>query len=66
MDMRKSVLRATGSTLAEVGEGVSIYATKDNYEFFAECLSEGLWSENPRPIAREFMKQLDEVMKGVK
>jgi SPP1 gp7 family putative phage head morphogenesis protein len=66
MDMRKSVLRATGSTLAEVGEGVSIYATKDNYEFFAECLAEGLWSENPRPIAKEFMKQLDEVMKGVK
>jgi SPP1 gp7 family putative phage head morphogenesis protein len=66
MDMRKSVLKATGSTLADVGDGVSIYATKDNYEFFAECLAEGLWSENPRPIAREFMKQLDEVMKGVK
>ena len=64
-DMRKSVLKACGKKASDIPEEVSIYASQNNFEFFSECLAEGLWSETPRPVATEFMRQLDEIMKGI-
>lgn len=42
------------------------YATQDAQEWFAECFCEWMDSENPRPVAVEFGKQLLELMKGMK
>lgn len=64
-DMQKSVLKACGVKKSQIGDEVSIYASQNNFEFFSECLAEGLWSENPRKVATEFMKQLDKIMKGI-
>lgn len=64
-DIQKSVLKACGVKKSQIGDEVSIYASQNNFEFFSECLAEGLWSENPRKVAAEFMKQLDKIMEGI-
>ena len=64
-EIQKSVLKACGVKKSQIGDAVSIYATQNNFEFFSECLAEGIWSKDPRPVATEFMKQLDEIMKGI-
>lgn len=64
-DMQKSVLKACGVKKSQIGDEVSIYASQNNFEFFSECLAEGLWSKNPRKVAAEFMKQLDKIMEGI-
>lgn len=63
--IQKSVLKACGVKKSQIADEVSIYASQNNFEFFSECLAEGLWSENPRKVATEFMKQLDKIMKGI-
>lgn len=44
---------------------VSEYAAENPKEWFAECFAEYMDSKNPRVVASEFGKQLDEMMKGV-
>ena len=46
-----------------VEKELSRYATKNAYEWFAECFAEGMTSENPRPMAKECMRQLDEILR---
>lgn len=65
-DMRPKVMRACKLKVADVGKEVSGYATKDHYEWFAECFCEYMESENPRTVAAEFGRQFEELMKEVK
>lgn len=53
-----------GMTYA-VSEGVSRYATKDNQEWFAECFAEYITSASPRPVAREFGKELEKLVEKI-
>lgn len=63
--LRPKVMKACGLKVSDIGSSVSGYATKDAYEWFAECFCEYVESENPRPVAQEFGRQLEELMKGV-
>lgn len=63
--LRPKVMKACGYTVGDTAKTVSIYATKNAQEWFAEAFSEAMCSENPRPVAAELLKQLDELMKGV-
>lgn len=65
-DMRPKVMKACGMKVSDVGKEVSDYATKDHHEWFAECFAEYMDSPNPRKVATEFGKRLEELMKGVK
>lgn len=64
--MRPVVMRSCGLKIADIKSAVSGYATKDHWEWFAECFAEYVESEDPRPVAAEFGKQLEEYLKGVK
>ena len=65
-DMRPKVMRDAGFKVSDVRSQVSGYATKDHYEWFAECFCEMMRSPSPRAVATTFGKALDEMMKGVK
>lgn len=60
--MRWTLQRAGTSNVA--GE-LSVYATKNSREFFAEAFSEYMDSPNPRPIAKAFGEVLQEKIKKV-
>lgn len=64
--MRPKVMRACKLEVSEIGKEVSGYATKDPMEWFAECFAEYMDSDNPRRVAAEFGKQLEEFLKEVK
>lgn len=64
--MRPKVMKACGLKVADTRTEVSGYATKDHFEWFAECFAESLDSTEPRQVAVEFGKQLDEYLKKVK
>lgn len=61
--LRLSVLRKMKLTKASVGKELSRYAEKNSHEWFAEAMAEALHSENPRPMAVECFKQLEEILK---
>ena len=61
--LRRSVLKSLKMTKASVVKELSRYAEKDAHEWFAECFAEGMTSENPRPMAKECMRQLDEILR---
>ena len=63
--LRPKVMKACGLKVSDTLKEVSEYATKDHFEWFAECFSEYMTSENPRPVAVEFGKQLEELLKGI-
>ena len=67
--MRTKVLKKVGlktGDIRSIEQQVSGYATKNAAEFFAECFAEYMKSENPRPVATEFGKQLEEILKEIK
>lgn len=49
--------------LEEIQKQVSGYAAKNPVEWFAECFAEAMHSPNPRPMAAEMMRQLDQILK---
>lgn len=63
--LRPKVMRKCGLTIRDTGKSVSEYATTDAKEWFAECFSEYMDSPDPRPVAVEFGKQLEEYLKDV-
>lgn len=63
--LRPKVMKSCGLKISDIGSSVSGYATKDAHEWFAECFCEYVESENPRPVAKEFGRQLEELMRGV-
>ena len=64
--LRPKVMKACGLKVSDTRTAVSGYAIQDAQEWFAECFCEWMDSENPRPVAVEFGKQLLELMKGMK
>ena len=67
--MRTKVLKKVGlktGDIRSIEQQVSGYATKNAAEFFAECFAEYMKSENPRQVATEFGKQLEEILKEIK
>ena len=65
-DLRPKVMRSCKMKVADAYTEVSGYATKDHFEWFAECFAEYMESPTPRKVATEFGKQLEVIMKGVK
>lgn len=65
-ELRPRVMRACGLKVSDAGNAVSKYAEKNAKEWFAECFAEYMASENPRSVAKEFGRQLEIIMKGVK
>ena len=63
--LRPKVMKACGLKVSDIAREVSGYATYDAKEWFAECFCEWMESEDPRPVAKEFGKQLEALMKGV-
>jgi SPP1 gp7 family putative phage head morphogenesis protein len=63
--LRPKVMKACGLKVNDILKEVSEYATKDHFEWFVELFSEYMTSENPRPVAVEFGRQLEELMKGI-
>jgi len=64
-DLRPKVMKACGLKVSDARTAVSGYATKNHYEWFAECFGEGMNSPTPRPVATELMKQLTEIIRRV-
>lgn len=64
-DLRPKVMKACGLKISDTRKAVSGYATKDHYEWFAECFGEAMNSATPRPVAAELMKQLTEIIRKV-
>lgn len=63
--LRPKVMRACGLKVSDTRSAVSGYATKDAWEWFAECFCEWMDSPTPRPVAAEFGKQFMEILKGL-
>ena len=64
--MRPKVMKDCGLKVSDAYKEVSGYATTNAAEWFAECFAEGMKSASPRKVATEFMKQLRQIVKGVK
>ena len=60
--LRLKVLKKLGLHLRDVGSGCSQYATENAMEWFAECFAEAMHSDNPRPMAKEMMRQLEQII----
>ena len=63
--MKSSVNKAAKTKIKETEANVSRYATKNHLEWFAECFAEFMTSPSPRPVAKEFGKQLDQIIGGI-
>lgn len=64
--LRPKVMKACGLKVSDAYTEVSGYATKNSHEWFAECFAEYMCSANPRKVAKEFGKWIEEIMKEVK
>lgn len=62
--LRPKVMKQAGFSISDIQSQVSGYATKDSKEWFAECFAEWMLADEPRPVATEFGKQLEELLKG--
>ena len=50
----------------EISRQLSRYGATNTLEWFAESFAEGMRSENPRPMAREFMLELDKILRRLR
>lgn len=55
----KETLRLTNLSSTNIITNVSIYATKNSKEWFAECFAEGMESKSPREMASTLMTLID-------
>lgn len=63
--IKRKVLKNLGLKAGDVVDGLANYATVNTKEFFAEAFTEWADSNNPRPIAKEFGKVLQEELKKI-
>ena len=56
---RSEVLRLTNKDLDSILEDVSMYATRNYKEWFAECFAEAMDSQEPREMAKTLLALLD-------
>lgn len=64
-ELKKRVLKSLKLNKYDIEKELSAYATKNDVEWFAEAFCEYMDSDNPRPMAKELGKQLDEIMKDI-
>lgn len=64
--LRSRVMKKCGLDIDDTVSEVSVYATENAQEWFAECFAEYMTSPNPRKVAKEFGKQLEELIGGIK
>lgn len=62
-NLRKSVLKTLKLRIKDIETELSRYGKTNDREFFAEAFAEYIDSENPRSVAAEFGKQLEEIFK---
>ena len=62
--IKRSVQSATGVKAGQMPEEVSVYATENPKEWFAECFAEWLNSPSPRKVSTEFGAQLERELNG--
>ena len=62
-ELRPLIARRCGVKVPEMKTHVSMYATTDASEWFAEAMSEALNSENPRKVAQELIKEVKLIIK---
>lgn len=55
-----------GTSTADISRQLSRYGATNTLEWFAEAFAEGMRSENPRPMAREFMIELDKILRRLR
>ncbi len=55
-----------GTTSADIAREVSRYGATQSVEWFAEAFAEGMRSEHPRRMAKEFMLELDEILRRLR
>ena len=55
-----------GTSTADIARQLSRYGATNTLEWFAESFAEGMRSENPRPMAREFMLELDKILRRLR
>lgn len=63
--IRPIVMKRAGFKIGDIGKEVSQYATKTPQEWFAECFAEYMCSDNPRKVASEFGKLINEIMEDI-
>ena len=64
--IRAKILKDSGIKLSDIKSEVSEYATTNAHEWFAECFTEYMTSENPRKCAKAFGDWLEKVMADIK
>lgn len=62
---RPEVAKACGIKVADIEKEVSRYASKNAKEWWAECFAEYITSANPRPVAAEFGRRLEEYLRRI-
>jgi hypothetical protein len=60
--IRDRIMSKCGYGVEDIPETVSGYGASSAEEWFAEALSEGLCSSNPRPVAKELLKWVEDAM----
>lgn len=61
--LRRRVAKALGMSVKTCDAAVSRYAMENPREWFAECFAEAMHSPNPRPVAKEMMRQLNAILR---
>lgn len=62
---RPEVMKTCGFEVVDVETQVSRYASKNAKEWWAECFAEYITSANPRPVAAEFGRRLEEYLRRI-
>lgn len=63
--IRGQIMRRCGLKVSDIPKEVSLYGASNAAEWFAEALSEAICSSNPRPVATELLKWVEDAMKAV-
>ena len=58
-------MRRCGLKVSDIPKEVRLYGASNAAEWFAEALSEAICSSNPRPVATELLKWVEDAMKAV-
>lgn len=64
--LQSKMCMSAGIKKSQIGNSVSIYATRKPEEWFAECFAEYTTSAEPRAIAAKFGQMLEKIMEDVK
>lgn len=64
-ELRAKVAMSTGVKVKDMRDSVSIYASQNAQEWFAECYAEYITSASPGTVAKKFGEYLEKELKGL-